>query len=161
MKIKLIIVIPLLLFLGGCNKETTESYVEKEIGINLSTCKIESKKDTHSGFHGDGDLIIAFDCTNNEEGILEQIKDWNPLPLSKNLDLIMYGGKKDGITYLYELATNNGIPKIKNGYYYFINRHSKAKTKTDDDIFNKYAFNFTLVLFDSDNNKMYFYECDT
>lgn len=32
---------------------------------------------------------------------------------------------------------------------------------SDSEIFNRYSYNFTLALYDEDNNKFYYYEFDT
>lgn len=155
------VLILICIFAVACTKESTEKYVARKTGLDLSHCEIEKDKDTHGGFHGDGEMLAIFNCNNKDEKIINQINNWDSLPLTENLELIMYGGKKDGITYNYKLASENGIPKITNGYYNFINRHSSALNESDDDIFNKYSFNFTIVLYDSDTQKMYYYEFDT
>lgn len=54
------------------------------------------------------------------------------------------------------------IPKITNGYYYFYDRHSSSTDKFDDtNLNNRSSWNFTLVIFDKDNNVIYYYEKDT
>lgn len=94
--------------------------------------------------------------------ILEQLKYWEKLPLSENLQLIMYGGEKDSTTYSYKLGNQNGIPKITNGYYYFLDRHNEATNKhSDKDLFDRYSFNFTIALYDIDTKIFYYYKFDT
>ena len=150
-----------LLGVTGCVHKTTDEYIKDEIDIDISSCVIEDEQDNHGGFHGDGDYIVRANCTENPQKILNQLNNWNNLPLSENLQLIMYGGERDGITYSYNLAQKANIPKINNGYYYFLNRKSNAVNEHSDDIFDKYSFNFTLVLYDKDNNMFYYYEFDT
>ncbi len=170
---KIIAVSISILILSGCaiNKGTNK-YINKKIGIDISKCKIEKDKDTHGGFLGDGYYIVIANC---EQKPLAEIKEWKKLPLSQNLQLIMYGGTKDDSTYLYNLAEESGIPEIKNGYYYFYDRvdgeYFKDKNTdtekkiedrhSDSEIFNRYSYNFTLALYDEDNNKFYYYEFDT
>ena len=49
------------------------------------------------------------------------------------------------------------VPDIQNGYYRLIDRHSDRET----DILDRYSFNFTVGLYDTDNNTLYFCELDT
>lgn len=160
---RIFIILVIISFLFADPTETTTEYVTKKTGLDVSLCEVERENDTHGGFHGDGDKLVVFNCSNNAANskILDQISGWNELPLSENLELIMYGGIRDGVRYSYELADKNGIPEIKNGYYYFSNRNINATSENDDDMFNQYSFNFTLLMYDSDNRKLYYYEFDT
>lgn len=142
----------------GCKSSSTIEYIKKEINLDISKCHIIEDNDEHSGFLGDGEYFVKAECLDNDENIINQINSWNVLPLSKNLQLIMYGGNG----YNYELAKSVGIPEINNGYYYFIDRHSESVDKQSDiDLFNRYSFNFTLALYDNDTNILYYYELDT
>ena len=49
------------------------------------------------------------------------------------------------------------LPEIQNGYYRLIDRHSD----TDTGILDRYSFNFTLGVYDSDTNTLYCCEVDT
>lgn len=162
MKKRLVFLMVCLFSLAGCSlSQTTEEYIKDKIGIDISFCTIENEQDTHGGFHGDGDYLVKANCSGEQQKILNQLNDWNILPLSENLQLIMYGGERDGMTYSYNLAQEANIPEINNGYYYFLNRKSDATSKHSDDIFNKYSFNFTIVLYDLDTSMFYYYEFDT
>ena len=88
-------------------------------GFSKKVFTIEEEADTHGGFHGDGSYYLILDCSENKEKALENLSGWTELPLSENLNLIMYGGEKDGMTYSYNLAEKAKIPEIENGYYYF------------------------------------------
>ena len=122
--------------------------------------------DDHGGFHGDGEnfVKIEFDKANglNFLSQIEQNSGWNKIPLSENLNLIMYGGSRNNIDYAYNLAEKTGIPEIKNGYWYFIDRHSDSTDKKDDtELFDRYSLNFTLAMYNTDDNILYFFEIDT
>lgn len=133
-----------------------------DIDLDIDECKIISENDKHQGFHGDGDFILKADCSKNNKKILKQVKKWKRMPLSENLQLIMYGGERDNKTYGYELAKKNNIPEIKNGYYYYIDRDSDATNiHSDLSLFDRYSFNFTIVMYDLDTNILYYYEFDT
>lgn len=159
---KFVILIIMLCFITGCYQITTEEYIKKEIGIDISKCYIEREHDNHGGFHGDGEYIAQINCSESKNEFVNQLEKWKKIPLTENLHLIMYGGTIDGTNYMYNFAQNNDIPEIKNGYYYFIDRHSDAKNKySDADLFDKYSYNFTLALFDLETGIFYYYELDT
>lgn len=162
MKKRLAFLIFCIFSLSGCwFSQTTEEYVKDKIDIDISFCAIEDEQDTHGGFLGDGNYIVKANCSKEQQKILNQLNGWNSLPLSKNLQLIMYGGESGGVNYSYNLAQEANIPKINNGYYYFLNRKNDATSKHSDDIFNKYSFNFTIALYDIDTSMFYYYEFDT
>lgn len=131
-------------------------------GFSKKDFTVVEEQDTHGGFLGDGSYYLILDCSNNKETALEIVDIWNNIPLSENLDLIMFGGKKDGISYKYELSEEAHIPKIENGYYHFRDRHSKATDSSDDsELFRRASFNFSLAMYDSDTNIFYYFEFDT
>lgn len=135
---------------------------ETYFGFSKDDFIVEEETDTHGGFHGDGSYYLMLDCSENREKALENVKGWKELPLSKNLNLIMYGGEKDGMTYGYNLAEEAKIPEIENGYYYFCDRHSESIDSSDDaNLLSRTSFNFTLAIYDSDTDRMYYLEFDT
>lgn len=160
----IIISIVFVFILTGCLSRSASQYVKHEIGLNVSNCILIDDTDSHGGFHGDGERTIVFNCSNTT--MLDQVGSWNNLPLSNNLDIMMYGGIKDEEEYGYNLAINNNIPKITNGYYYFIDRYTRYY-KDDKDIYSdnklldRYSHNFTLAMYDLDTNYLYYYEYDS
>ena len=100
-------------------------------GFKTSVFTVIEETDTHGGFHGDGSYYLILDCSEKGEQATELIKDWTPFPLSENLQLIMYGGEKDGVGYGYNLAEKAHWPIINNGVYKFVDRHSEAGDKSD------------------------------
>ncbi len=143
----------------------TASYIGKTteyFGFAKKDFSVVEELDTHGGFLGDGSYYLILDCSNNKEQALEKVEDWNKLPLSENLNLIMYGGEKDGITYGYELAEEAHMPKIEKGYYMFEDRSLESKDSTDDsELFDRYSLDFSIAIYDCDTDKMYYFEFDT
>lgn len=136
--------------------------LQREFEINPKNLTVIDEGDTHGGFIGDGTYHIALDCSKKKEKVLKTVSEWSELPLSENLQLMMYGGEKDGMTYGYNLAKNTNIPLINNGYYCFLDRHSEAVDKYSDiDLFNRYSFNFSLVIYDTDTDILYYIRKDT
>ncbi len=144
--------------------------------LNLTACSGEAaadkdyfgfcKKDfivTEEGdFKGGGSYYLILDCSKNREQAVENLSSWNKLPLSENLNLIMYGGEREGVTYNYNLAEKAKIPEVENGYYCFLDRHSTSKDNRDDsELFHRNSFNFSLAVYDSAIDMMYYFEFDT
>lgn len=159
-------IIMVMWILAGCSTESNEEYIEKQISIEIPNVLNIEYMDDHGGFHGDGERFakIKFD-DNNGLKLLSQIdksEKWNKMPLTDNLNLIMYGGVKNDIEYSYNIAEKFGIPAIKNGYWYFNDRHSKSiSPENDTELFDRHSFNFTLSMFDADDNVLYYFEFDT
>ena len=131
-------------------------------GFTKKDFSVIEELDTHGGFPVDGSHYLILDCSDNKQKALEIIKDWNKLPLSENLNLVMYGGEKDGVIYGYELAKEAHIPKIENGYYIFVDSQAKGKDNGDDsELFNRYSLNFEIAIYDCDTDRMYYFEFDT
>lgn len=139
------------------------NYIDKTtqyFGFAKKDFSVVEELDTHGGFLGDGSYYLILDCSDNKAKALEIVKDWNKLPLSKNLNHIMYG--EEDINYEINLAREAHIPKIENGYYIFEDEHSESKDSRDDsELFDRYSFNFSIALYDSDTDKMYYFEFDT
>lgn len=137
--------------------ETTERF-----GFAIRDFSVVEQLDTHGGFHGDGSYYLILDCSDNKEKALGILEKWNKLPLSQNLNLIMYGGEKDGVNYGYKLAEEAKIPMVENGYYIFEDRSAESKDSTDDsELFDRGSFNFSIAIYDCDTHKMYYFEFDT
>lgn len=154
------------LMIAGCSTESHQDYIAKQINIKMPNVLNIEYMDDHGGFHGDGQKFakIEFDKTNGQN-ILMQIENyekWNKLPLTENLNLIMYGGSKDNIEYTHKFAEKLGIPQIDNGYWLFTDRHTESTyPEKDTELFERHSFNFTLAMYDGDNNTLYYFEFDT
>ena len=162
MKFARIIIVAIIacLFLASCNSVGIGQ--TDYFGFKTSEFTVVDEKDTHGGFRGDGDYYLILDCSEKTEQAAELIKDWSPLPLTENLQLIMYGGEKNGVSYCYNLAEEAHWPIIINGVYKFVDRHSEAIDKSDDtNLFNRYSYNFSVAVYDLDTNTLYYFEFDT
>ena len=163
---RIIVLMLLMIFsLVGCGKKDIQSDISESLGIDVrGTVLMDS--DSHGGFHGDGMLFqqISFE----DSKLTDEIKDndgWKPMPLSQNMEALVYGIEVDTSSigpYLTDESGDTIIPDIQNGYYYFYDRHSESKDPfSDKDILNRASFNFTLALYDSDNHVLYYVEFDT
>lgn len=149
-------------FLSGCGFGASRQQNRQKLymGFDKTEYTIVSEEDTHEGFLGDGSTYLILDCSAKAEKALDIVSEWNPMPLSENLDLIMYGGSRDGVYYGYELAEEAHWPKIEHGYYRFVNEQSDNPSD-DSDLFDRHSFNFEIAAYDTDTNLFYFFRFDT
>lgn len=139
-----------------------EDGLSKHFDFKTSDFIVLEENNTHGGFHGDGSYYLILDCSQNANKARSIVESWTELPLSENLDLIMYGGEKDGINYGYNFAERAHWPTIKNGVYKFVDRHSESKNSSDDsDILDRSSFNFSVAVYDFDSDILYYFEMDT
>ena len=137
----LFIMISIFMITGCVGYSQTDKRIYEKINTNISNCSITVDSDKHGGFHGDGHYFVKAQCQDDFDREIKKAGTWKELPLTENLELIMYGGEKDNKNYGYELANKIGIPKIDDGYYLFIDRHSESNNKySDKDLFNRYKF---------------------
>lgn len=144
-----------------------ESRISLESDINIGSGKIVTYRDDHGGLHGDGTTfaIIDFGKENMKDKYKEN-KEWKPLPLTENLEILNYGSKTgeewNRLPTIADDKIKPLIPRIEKGYYFFKDRHFESQDPKDDtDIFNRYSMNFTFAVFDEDSNKMYYYKFDS
>ncbi len=123
--------------------------------------KVIEKNDSHGGFHGDGLFHISLDCSENTEEAHMLTDGWKSLPLSENLQLIMYGGTKNGVYYAYNLAEESSIPLVKNGYFRFYDKQSESDHADDTNLFGRYSFNIELAIYDAEKEIFYYIKFDT
>ena len=133
----------------------------KILGLDVSMGEEISNYDTHGGFHGDGTTCIAYRF--DDDTILKEIKSssqWSEFPLDDTVQALVYGLSDETTQIGPMLNDNEGhpiVPEIRNGYYLLIDRQNDAAA----DILDRYSFNFTLGLYDTDTNTLYFCELDT
>lgn len=161
----------LLPLLAGCRTEdlsenSIQDEISREISINASEGVEVICEDSHGGFHGDGKTYVVLSFS--DDTVQDQIASstvWNPLPLSENLAALVYGlSTSDSIIgpYLTDEDNQPIIPAIENGYYFFLDRHSESTNPHDDtDVLDRASFNFTIAIFDTDTNTLYYVEFDT
>lgn len=121
------------------------------------TLNEETKLETHGGFNGDGETYYEIklyrEFFENYKSTFES--EWHKLPYTDEIS---------------KLTENQVIaPKVNNGYYYFCNRTPDYNEDGDyveledknihPSIYN--VMNYTLAVYDTDYNRMYFYELDT
>lgn len=161
MKKRLFAALAALLLLAGCAVQDVHSQISQELGIDVSGGTMVSSYDTHGGWLGDGTSFFAIQFENG--AVLEEIKissEWSEFPLDDTVQALVYGFS-DGTTQIGPMLNDNEghpiVPEIQNGYYLLIDRQNDAT----EDILHRYSFNFTLGLYDTDTNTLYFCKLDT
>lgn len=149
----LIPVLLCMLLLSACGKASVTKNIKELSGLDLSGCRVVSSDDTHGGWLGDGATTIHFDCSQMIDSVLQQTDSWRNLPLSENLQRMMYSGNS--------LAQECGIPAVEHGRYFFVDRQSETDIHSDRDLFARPSFNFTLLILDTDHDQLYYFKFDT
>ena len=107
------------------------------------------------GWFGDGYILSELECS--DESVLNDIMNdehWKRLPLSENMHRFFYED--------YHFPNDLPIPVIKEGYYFFYDRHDQAKDPYDDaELYDRASFNFTFAIYDTKENKLYVCEFNT
>lgn len=138
-----------------------------------TSVQLVKKIDTHGGFHNDGLTYMVLKLEDPGEEYLkaiEQNPDWKRLPLSANLNALLYGEimKKEGTEvhrgpYITDPESGETcFPPVAKGYYYFEDRHfQSADSKDDTEILGRGSFNLTIALYDTDAHVLYYCRFDT
>lgn len=171
------LVFPLLFFLlisfFACSKQNDKPHgtmdISKTLRLDLSSGTIVTSKDTHGGFHGDGNTYVEIRFGNESGTFLADAMsdngDWHAFPLSNNLQAVVYGRVDGNMQYGPYITDDEGeaiIPRVEHGYYYFYDRHSESNNPKDDTkLLSRSSLNFTIALYDTDNNKLFYDKLDT
>ena len=159
------------LLLAACGSQTPQEEVSQTLGIDVSGGRVASASDDHRGFHGDGTTFVELQFS--DDAVLEQIEesgDWKAFPLDRTARALVYGVREEvgteetGITvyqtgpYVTDDDNDPLIPEIRAGFYRLIDRHAQAG---ETDLLSRASLNFTLALYDTDTDTLYFCEMDT
>ena len=114
------------------------------------------EKDTHGGFHGDGEALAKIYFSDKQaEKFISKIENnihWNKLPIDEILQTCITNNSIEDMV----------IPFVENGYWFFLDRHSKATNKYNyNDMFNRASLNYSVAIFDKESNILYIYSLDT
>ena len=156
---------------GGGSARSVQDEIAGALDLDLSGCEVVSSWDDHGGFHGDGTAFVEMKCSGG--GVLDQIiedSNWKAFPLDGTAQSLVYGvteqtGTEETGIMVYQtgpyLTGEEGdplVPEIREGYYRLIDRHAKAG---ETDLLDRASLNFTLALYDTERDTLYFCEMDT
>lgn len=152
-----VVVLGSILRVGGAD-DFWQSRISKALDIDVRNAAVTVSYDDHTGFHGDGTMYAVLYLENDKlEQIISAPGGWNTLPLTENLTTLVYGIRTDTNTYGPYIGVT--VPKIREGYYFFLDR--KNKTYSDDMVLTGTSINYTIALYDSENDLLYYCEYDT
>ena len=130
-----------------------------DLQLNVKSASVLYEKDTHGGFLGDGTTLVALQLRETAMAAkLAEQPNWRALPLPE----ILYKEVYDNFFFRSEEG-DPLVQPVENGYYFFLDRHSMA-----EDIFDpsglmeeRYSSNYTIGIYDADENILYYLELDT
>ncbi|MCC8049034.1 MAG: hypothetical protein LIP10_00010 [Clostridiales bacterium] len=157
----LILLIPVVF--TGCSARNKLDSVSEALGVDVSSGSEASNYDTHSG-NGDGTSCIVLNFY--DDTVLKEIKgkaEWKAFPLDETVQTLVYGTEDETGKYGPYLTDDGNplVPEIQNGYYLLIDRQDENEQATEEDILHRSSFNFSLGLYDTDTNTLYFCQLDT
>ena len=150
----------LLMALSACGAVSPQETHSRELGVDLSSGTALSSYDTHGG-NGDGTSCTVLDFTDHSlAGQLQDASDWTPLPLDPTAQALVYGISEDTVSIGPFLTDADGtplVPEIQTGYYRLLDRQNNKEVP----LLERFSFNFTLALYDTDADRLYVCELDT
>lgn len=130
---------------------TTEDWIVARTGVDIGELILIQSTDTHGGIFFDGGSLDVFECSHDQFFAIDG--DWQSLPLSENLDQLVYGEYRE---------PQAEVPPIDHGFYMFFDRHDEATDPTDDSrVLERPSVNVSLFIYDADEELLYYYEYDT
>ena len=151
--------------LGGCGEAGVRDAAAALPGIDVSSAAVLAEEDSHGGFHGDGTAFLCFDCSGTD--IADQIagsESWTPFPLDDTVRTLVYGIEDETAKMGPYLSDEDGkprIPEIEKGYYFLTDRQAEEGKAAGADLLHRASLNFTLGIYDSDTDILYYFEMDT
>lgn len=132
------------------------------LGADVSTAEVISDDDSHGGFHGDGERYLEFQFADDSfENTIKKDHTWHALPMQDDvIEALLYGKTMGEITYGPYLQAE--MPEIEKGYYFFYDRHAEGNDPFDTaKVLGRSSMNFTVALYDTESDTLYFAELDT
>lgn len=141
--------------LAGCDNRTDGlQALCSDAGLDLANAQVLSDDDDHGGFHGDGVrlAVVRFDAA---DAATLEAAGWSALPLPDDLASLLYEGM-DGVW-----PSEVRIPKTETGFWYFRDRYDPKSPGYEQSFTDRSSYNFTVALYDSTAQTLYYCEMDT
>lgn len=117
---------------------------------------VASEKDTHGGFHGDGESLAVVRLKRGGAEELINSANFIPIPMDEELFRFVYGD------FLSVDSLIKEIPAIENGGYLLRDRFAEQyPSESAAPIFERMAINLTLTVVDADSDTVYIFDLDT
>lgn len=132
--------------------------IEESLGVDISEAVIVTSYDDHSGFHGDGTMYAVLEFQDDTtEQLISNPGGWQSLPLTENLQTLIYGTRSETASVGPYIGVT--VPRVEQGYWYFYDRY--GDTWEDADVLDWGSFNYTIAIYDSEEDRLYYCEYDT
>jgi len=132
----------------------------KQLGLDVTDGTVVSSYNDYGGFHSDG---VRYEVrTFTDDRVLKEIEahpGWHPLPLTENLEIVIYGKEFPGITMGPYFSSSVSFPRVEHGYYYFYDEQTNSSDDTG--ILNRGSLNYIFAIYDTQTDTMYFATYDT
>ena len=143
----------LLAALAGCGA-SPERELSSALGLDLTGCDSIDYADKHGGFHNDGEtharLTFSGGAAEALKSAIADSESWEPLPMSEALSAALAQNE------------STGLPEVENGSYFFLDRSDGSRdVKSLSEFSARYSFNYTVAIYSSDDDTLYFYVLDT
>ena len=138
-----------------------QQHISIELHVNVQDAAVLSEHDSHGGFLGDGTAMVSLKLKDGSmPGAMAGNPNWRPLPMPDALAEEIYderGWFRDGEGNLF-------VPEVKNGFYFFLDRHDMAADIFDPEGLSdpaRYSQNYTAAVYDAEENVLYYLAVDT
>ena len=153
---------------GESREEAAAGSVSDGLGIDIAGGEEVSYSDTHGGVLGGGVTYAAYRfADSNVREQIEESGEWMPLPMDEVAAVLAYGVTEhgEGYTinrgpYLTDEEQEPLLPEVENGYYRLIDRQMENGFVTAA-MLERASLNFTLGIYDTDTDTLYYCEMDT
>ena len=128
--------------------------VGRMLDLDLGRAELIRYRDTHGGFHGDGEtfavITLPEEIARGAESMMSYGQPWwHPLPLTEELRQVLWGDSP--------LCAD--IPIVTKGWYFFYD--AQGDPYLEESLFSRSSFNFTLAVYDSESHTLYYFQLDT
>lgn len=124
--------------------------ISHTLATEISQGQVLEHWDDHGGFHGDGSTFVKIKAAVQ----IPETKYWHPLPAPENI--------AKALSFCRDEKDLREIPEVANGYWFFQDRHIQSMYPASyAAIHQRSSWNFTLAVYDTDTEMLYYFEFDT
>lgn len=146
--------------------------IGQTLQIDLSDAEIVYYRNSHGGFHGDGELALCMQLPGAYAGTLPS-RYWQELPLSEHIRQWVFGssGRFNGFIFNDKIPEGMAFPEPESGCWFIYDRFGLSRRDdpypadisrySDTLILEHGAWNVSFAWIDAETNRLYYIELDT